>query len=305
MKRLALFSLAALLFVPAAMNAQMQNKNLGKKMGPYEIKIGKDKWTKDAPVTAIWNNETKTWVTSPVIDKKGSSLYFLPPTEVDFLEGDDYVPEAQGLVVVYWGFRWDKQIEYPTRKWSCNGECGVYKIEDDKLVPIVESGNSLDRAYAFEARYAYIRVVPKHALIIGSFLKKDKETNPACTSNWKTVPGTIWTRPTAICWTKPLHLHQMGGDGMGHAFHQGVQAEFGFDPFLITIHRSGGNAQGRGYLGVAVSARNQLKHFRFSSPPNRRIISLFGRVVPKKTPFPLAMLRMAAAISAGAESLAR
>ena len=41
--------------------------------------------------------------------------------------------------------------------------------------PIVESGNSLDRAYAFEARYAYIRVVPKHALIIGSFLKKDKE----------------------------------------------------------------------------------------------------------------------------------
>jgi hypothetical protein len=175
MKRLALFALAALLFVPATMNAQMQNKNLGKKMGPYEIKIGKDKWTKDAPVTAIWNNETKTWVTSPVIDKKGSSLYFLPPTEVDFLEGDDYVPEAQGLVVVYWGFRWDKQIDYPTRKWSCNGECGVYKIEDDKLVPIVESGNSLDRAYAFEARYAYIRVVPKHALIIGSFLKKDKE----------------------------------------------------------------------------------------------------------------------------------
>lgn len=176
MKRLAIFlALAALLLVPVSMNAQRKNENLGKKYGPYEIKIGKGKWTSDAPVTAIWNNETKVWVTSPVIDKKGGALYFLPTTEVDFIEGEDYVPEAQGLVQVFWGFRWAKGIENPSQKWSCNGECGVYRIENDKLVPIIESGNSLERAYAWEARYAYFRVIPHHALIIGTFLKKDKE----------------------------------------------------------------------------------------------------------------------------------
>ena len=51
----------------------------------------------------------------------------------------------------------------------------MYRIENDKLVPIIESGNSLERAYAWEARYAYFRVIPHHALIIGTFLKKDKE----------------------------------------------------------------------------------------------------------------------------------
>ena len=53
MKRLAIFlALAALLLVPVSMNAQRKNENLGKKYGPYEIKIGKGKWTSDAPVTA-------------------------------------------------------------------------------------------------------------------------------------------------------------------------------------------------------------------------------------------------------------
>ena len=175
MKRFAIIALALIALFPMTLNAQRENENLGKKYGPYEIKIGKGKWTSDSPVSAIWNNETKVWVTSPKIDKKDGALFFLPNTEVVFIEGKDYVPEAQGLVQVYWGFRWDKSIQYPTQKWLCNGECGVYRIENDKLVPIVESGNSLDRAYAWEARYAYIRVIPRHALIIGTFLKKDKE----------------------------------------------------------------------------------------------------------------------------------
>lgn len=70
MKRLAILALAALLLVPVSVNAQRKNENLGKKYGPYEVKIGKGKYMKDAPVTAIWNNETKVWVTSPIIDKK-------------------------------------------------------------------------------------------------------------------------------------------------------------------------------------------------------------------------------------------
>lgn len=176
MKRLAIIlALAALLFAPVSMNAQRKNENLGKKYGPYEIKIGKGKWTSDAPVTAIWNNETKVWVTSPIIDKKTEALYFLPTTSVEFIEGDDYPAEAQGMVNIDWGFRWAKQMEYPDRKWSCNGECGVYKIVDDKLVPIIESGNSLEKAYLWEARYSFFKFVPHHALIIGFFSEKDKK----------------------------------------------------------------------------------------------------------------------------------
>ena len=53
MKRLAILALAALLLVPVSVNAQRKNENLGKKYGPYEVKIGKGKYMKDAPVTAI------------------------------------------------------------------------------------------------------------------------------------------------------------------------------------------------------------------------------------------------------------
>ncbi len=98
MKRLAILALAALLLVPISVNAQRENDNLGKKYGPYEVKIGKGKYMKDAPVTAIWNNETKVWVTSPIIDKKNGAMFFLPTTDVEFIEGEDYPAEAQGLV---------------------------------------------------------------------------------------------------------------------------------------------------------------------------------------------------------------
>ncbi|MBR5700536.1 MAG: hypothetical protein IKX37_05530 [Bacteroidales bacterium] len=176
MKRFAIFmALSALLFVPVSLNAQRENKNLGKKYGPYEIKLGKGKWTSDSPVSAIWNNETKVWVTSPKIDKKGGALFFLPNTSVEFIEGDEYPAEAQGLVNIDWAFCWKKQVEYPNRAWFCNGECGVFKIENDQLVPIIESGNSLERAYKWEARYGFFKFVPHHALILGVFREKDKK----------------------------------------------------------------------------------------------------------------------------------
>ena len=175
MKRLAILALAALLLVPVSVNAQRKNENLGKKYGPYEVKIGKGKYMKDAPVTAIWNNETKVWVTSPIIDKKNGAMFFLPTTDVEFIEGEDYPAEAQGLVNIDWAFCWAKGLENPKQKWLCNGECGVYRIVDDKLVPIIESGNSLERAYAWEARYGFFKFVPGHALIIGVFREKDKK----------------------------------------------------------------------------------------------------------------------------------
>ena len=134
MKRLAILALTALLLVPVSVNAQRKNENLGKKYGPYEVKIGKGKYMKDAPVTAIWNNETKVWVTSPIIDKKNGAMFFLPTTDVEFIEGDDYPAEAQGLVNIDWAFCWAKGLENPKQKWLCNGECGVYRIVDDKLV---------------------------------------------------------------------------------------------------------------------------------------------------------------------------
>ena len=124
MKRLAILALAALLLVPVSVNAQRKNENLGKKYGPYEVKIGKGKYMKDAPVTAIWNNETKVWVTSPIIDKKNGAMFFLPTTDVEFIEGEDYPAEAQGLVNIDWAFCWAKGLENPKQKWLCNGECG-------------------------------------------------------------------------------------------------------------------------------------------------------------------------------------
>ena len=60
MKRLAIIALALIALFPITLDAQRKNENLGKKYGPYEVKIGKGKWTSDAPVTAIYNNETKT-----------------------------------------------------------------------------------------------------------------------------------------------------------------------------------------------------------------------------------------------------
>ena len=175
MKRLAIFmALAALLLVPVSVNAQSQNDNLGKKYGPYEVKIGKGKWTSDSPVTAIWNTNTKVWVTSPTIDKKNGTLFFLPNTDVDFVEGEDYVSEAQGLVVVGNGYRYDKGVENPKQKWLIRG-AGVFRIEDDKLVPILVSGDALDVAYLWEARYTIFRVLPGHKLILGAFHPKDKE----------------------------------------------------------------------------------------------------------------------------------
>jgi len=175
MKRLAIFmALAALLLVPVSVNAQSQNDNLGKKYGPYEVKIGKGKWTSDSPVTAIWNTNTKVWVTSPTIDKKNGALFFLPNTDVDFIEGEDYVSEAQGLVVVGNGYRYDKGVENPKQKWLIRG-AGVFRIEDDKLVPILVSGDALDVAYLWEARYTIFRVLPGHKLILGAFHPKDKE----------------------------------------------------------------------------------------------------------------------------------
>lgn len=175
MKRLAIIALALIALFPITLDAQRKNENLGKKYGPYEVKLGKAKWTSDAPVTAIYNNETKTWVTSPMIDKKGGAMFLLPNTSVEFIEGDDYVPEARGLVNIDWAFCWAKGIENPNTKWLCNGECGVYRIVDDKLVPIIESGSSLEKAYLWEARYGFFKFVPHHALIIGVFREKDKK----------------------------------------------------------------------------------------------------------------------------------
>lgn len=175
MKRLAIIALALIALFPITLDAQRKNENLGKKYGPYEVKLGKGKWTSDAPVTAIYNNETKTWVTSPMIDKKGGAMFLLPNTSVEFIEGDDYVSEARGLVNIDWAFCWAKSIENPNTKWLCNGECGVYRIVDDKLVPIIESGSSLEKAYLWEARYGFFKFVPHHALIIGFFREKDKK----------------------------------------------------------------------------------------------------------------------------------
>lgn len=175
MKRLAIIALALIALFPITLDAQRKNENLGKKYGPYEVKLGKGKWTSDAPVTAIYNNETKTWVTSPKIDKKGGAMFLLPNTGVEFIEGDDYVPEARGLVNIDWAYCWAKGIENPNTKWLCNGECGVYRIVDDKLVPIIESGSSLEKAYLWEARYGFFKFVPHHALIIGVFHEKDKK----------------------------------------------------------------------------------------------------------------------------------
>lgn len=175
MKRLAIIALALIALFPITLDAQRKNENLGKKYGPYEVKLGKGKWTSDAPVTAIYNNETKTWVTSPKIDKKGGAMFLLPNTSVEFIEGDDYVPEARGLVNIDWAYCWAKGIGNPNTKWLCNGECGVYRIVDDKLVPIIESGSSLEKAYLWEARYGFFKFVPHHALIIGVFLEKDKK----------------------------------------------------------------------------------------------------------------------------------
>ena len=175
MKRFAILALALIALFPMTLNAQRPNDNLGKKYGPYEVKIGKGKYMKDAPVTAIWNNETGVWVTSPIIDKKNGAMFFLPTTNVDFIEGEDYPAEAQGLVNISWAFCWAKGMENPNSKWLCNGECGVYRIEDDKLVPIIESGISLERAYKWEARYGFFTFVPDHKLIMGTFREKDKE----------------------------------------------------------------------------------------------------------------------------------
>jgi len=173
MKRLFLVALTALLVAPFALHAQMKNENLGKKYGNYEIKLTKDKWTSEAVVSAIWDNATNVWVTAPKLKNKEGSLVFLPNTEVEFIEGDRYVPEAQGLVVVGNGYYWAKGIENPKQKWLIRG-CGVYKIEDDKLVPVVQSGDPLDMAYLWEARYIIFYVIPNHALILGSFHPKDK-----------------------------------------------------------------------------------------------------------------------------------
>ncbi len=175
MKRLAFFlSLAALLFVPVSMNAQRKNENLGKKYGNYEIKLTGDKWTDEAVVSGIWDNASKVWVTARKLKNKGGSLVFLPNTDVDFIEGDRYVSEAQGLVVVGNGYYWAKGVENPKNKWLIRG-CGVYKIEDDTLVPILISGDPLDIAYLWEARYTIFYVIPHHALILGAFHPKDKE----------------------------------------------------------------------------------------------------------------------------------
>ena len=51
----------------------------------------------------------------------------------------------------------------------------MYRIVDDKLVPIIESGSSLEKAYLWEARYGFFKFVPHHALIIGVFREKDKK----------------------------------------------------------------------------------------------------------------------------------
>ena len=173
MKKLFLVALAALLVAPSALHAQMKNENLGKKYGNYEIKLTKDKWTSEAVVSAIWDNATHVWVTAPKLKNKEGSLVFLPNTDVDFIEGERYVPEAQGLVVVGNGYHWAKGVENPNSKWLVRG-CGVFRIEDDKLVPILVSGDPLEVAYLWEARYTVFTAIPRHALILGAFHPKDK-----------------------------------------------------------------------------------------------------------------------------------
>ena len=166
--------LFALLMAPVALTAQ-DNGGLGQKYGNYEVKLGKGKYTANAPVTAIWDNATGAWVTVPKVDKKNGEMFFLPTTDVEFIQGDRYVPEAQGLVNIGYAFRWGKGVEYPKNNWLCKGHCGIYRIENDKLVPIVESGDVLEYAYKWEARYLEFVLIPHHSLILGSFHPKDKE----------------------------------------------------------------------------------------------------------------------------------
>ena len=85
-KRLFLVALAALFAAALSLRAQEENINLGKKYGNYEVKLTKDKWTSDIPVTAIWDNATGVWVTAPKIKNKEGSLFLLPKTEVEFFE---------------------------------------------------------------------------------------------------------------------------------------------------------------------------------------------------------------------------
>ena len=171
MRKFIVVALSALLCV--SLYAQ-ENGGLGQKYGNYEVKLGKGKYVEGAPVSAIWDNATGVWVTAPKVDKKGK-LFFLPTTDVEFIQGDRYVPEAQGLVVVGNGMRWGKGIEAPKNNWLCQKNCGIYRIENDQLVPILESGDYLEVAYLYEARYIIFKVIPGHALVLGAFNSKDKK----------------------------------------------------------------------------------------------------------------------------------
>lgn len=168
MKRLSIIALTALLSV--ALYAQ--DGCLGMKFGNYEIKQDKGKWG-GVPVLNIWDNATGTWVTSGKIDKKGG-LFLFPKTDVTYIQGDRYVPEAQGLLEISNACRHGKGVDAPKNNWIC-WHHGVYRIENDQLVPVVESGDLLEYAYRWEARYAAFSVVPNHALILGVYKKSEKE----------------------------------------------------------------------------------------------------------------------------------
>jgi hypothetical protein len=161
------------------------------KSGNYEIKLSPKNYKYayyHGHLAGIQNVVTGKWVLEP-IQKKSVGSWWVPRFEktepqakytpheasagIRFL--DNYHPAFHGCVRIDEASQWDKDANYPSRAWFLFGLCGIFKIENDQLVPIIRGSKSVEDVYRMGYYYSYFTPIGKFPLIVGIYKKNGEK----------------------------------------------------------------------------------------------------------------------------------
>ena len=196
MKRILTLFAAIVLALPVFAQEESSFKEDMKywKSGNYEIRLSKKNYTYayyHGHNAGIYNTVTGAVVLEPG-EKKKEGWFWVPRYDrvdpqaketaefasagIRFLTKEVYHPIFDGMVRIDGACGWLRGIDYPQRAWYCWGVCGIFRIENDTLVPVLRGSKSVDDMYNNgDKKYYYISPVGRFPFIAASY--RDAERN--------------------------------------------------------------------------------------------------------------------------------
>ena len=163
------------------------------KSGNYEIRLSKKNYTYSyyhGHNAGIYNTVTGAVVLEPA-EKKKEGFFWVPRYDrvdaqakqtaenasagIRFLTKEEVHPVFDGMVRIDGACGWFRDIDFPQRPWYCWGFCGIFRIENDTLVPVVRGSKSVDDMYNNnQKKYFYITPIGRFPFISAVYRDADR-----------------------------------------------------------------------------------------------------------------------------------